>query len=227
MYHQIDVPPKKGTPFRGLTVDPRRFRHQMTMLKWLGYTGLSMNDLKPYLAGNKTGKVFGLTFDDGFLNVFDNALPVLTELKFTATNYFVSRQIGGSNAWDSAVGVPPVACMSIAEIRHWIALGHEVGAHTQDHVHLTDISPVEARRQITDSRKELEDLSGTAVDTFSYPYGDVSPLVRGLVEEAGYSSAVTTQRGRARSEDDRLMLPRRNVRRNETLPGLLWKSVTG
>ncbi len=227
MYHQIDKPAGRGSPFRYLTVDPGNFQRQMKWLKRMGYTGLSMRDLQPYLAGEKTGKVVGVTFDDGFRNVYLHALPVLNELGFTATNYFVSRQIGGFNQWDVPVGVPHAPCMSKAEMLEWAAMGHEVGAHTLDHVHLAQVDLDEARHQITGSRRELEDMLGSTVDAFCYPYGDLSGDVRTIVEEAGFTTATTTQRGRATPEDDKLLLPRKIVRRTDGWLNVLRKSVTG
>ena len=53
MYHQIDVPPPSGTPLRGLVVSPDSFARQMWLLKCLGYRGLSMRDLEPYLEGKR------------------------------------------------------------------------------------------------------------------------------------------------------------------------------
>ena len=81
MYHQIDAPPPKGTPLRGLVVAPASFAWQMRMLKMMGYTGLSMRDLEPYLLGKKYGKVVGITFDDGYKNNHLHALPVLKKEK--------------------------------------------------------------------------------------------------------------------------------------------------
>ncbi len=123
-------------PFRGLWVHPDKFRSQMAWLKRLGYQGLSLQNAMPYIKGEKTGKVAVITFDDGFLNNYENALPVLAEFNFTATNYFVANQVGGSNIWDQAMGVPSTPCMSVTQMREWAALGHEVGAHTVDHVNL-------------------------------------------------------------------------------------------
>ena len=68
MYHQIDAPPPRGTMLRGLIVAPSSFNWQMKMLRLMGYTGLSMRDLEPYLQGEKKGKVVGITFDDGYQN---------------------------------------------------------------------------------------------------------------------------------------------------------------
>ena len=64
MYHQIDVPPPRGTPLRGLVVSPGAFARQMWLLKALGYQGLSMRELEPYLKGERQGRVVGITFDE-------------------------------------------------------------------------------------------------------------------------------------------------------------------
>ncbi|MEN9670911.1 MAG: hypothetical protein RL018_1188, partial [Pseudomonadota bacterium] len=85
VYHQIAEAPKKGAPFRGLYVSPAAFARQMGWLKFLGYQGLSMTDLQPYLKGEKTGKVVGITFDDGYLNNLTLALPVLQKHGFSST----------------------------------------------------------------------------------------------------------------------------------------------
>ena len=109
MYHQIGVPAPKGSPYRGLTVHPTDFRRQMTWLKRLGYRGLSMAQLMPYLRGEKQGKVVGISFDDGYRNVFQNAMPVLDELGFTATNYIVARHLDVPTS-----GISPKACRTPA-----------------------------------------------------------------------------------------------------------------
>ena len=82
VYHQIAMAPPKGSPFRSLYVAPDAFARQMAWLKLLGYTGLSMSSLQPYLQDKKTGKVVGITFDDGYQNNLIHALPVLRKQKY-------------------------------------------------------------------------------------------------------------------------------------------------
>lgn len=207
-YHQIDVPPARGTPFRSLTVHPKVFGRHMRWLARLGYRGLSMRELMPYLAGARSGKVFGLTFDDGFLNVHRHALPVLRELGFTATNYFVAGQIGGWNAWDAEKGVPGSPLMGRHEIAEWIAGGNEAGAHTVDHADLARLDDAAAQAQIAGSRKMLEDLLGVQVDAFCYPYGSYLPQHALMARAAGFASATTTVRGRVLRGADMWQLPR-------------------
>ncbi len=226
MYHQIDRPPARGAPFRSLVVHPRVFARHMRLLGALGYRGLAMRDLMPYLRGELHGKVFGLTFDDGFRNVHRNVIPVLHRLGFTATCYFVAGHPGGTNFWDAKAGVASAPLMSREEIREWAAAGHEVGSHTLDHVDLARVAPDHAREQICRSRRILEDLVQQPVEAFCYPYGHYGAEHVAMVREAGYASATTTQRGRARAGDDLFQLARVPVVRSTHFVGLVQKLLT-
>ncbi len=208
MYHQIDTLPPPGTPFRHLTVQPSAFASQMQWMQRLGYRGMSMHDLQPYLAGSKRARVFGITFDDGYQSVVRNALPVLSRLGFTATNYVVANRIGGTNSWDAQHGIPQVPLMSADDLQCWIAAGQEIGSHTLDHVDLTAQNLAQAREQIVASRLRLQELTGTPIDAFCFPYGRFDDSGVALAREAGYRNATTILRGRARPGGDPLRLPR-------------------
>jgi peptidoglycan/xylan/chitin deacetylase (PgdA/CDA1 family) len=210
-----------------MVVDPEAFYRQMEWLKRLGFQGLSLREALPYIEGAKRGKVAAITFDDSYENVYDNALPVLQEFGFTATNFVVVNQIGGSNAWDAPNGVAWAPCMSLEQLRDWVDLGHEVGSHTLDHVHLPDLAVEEARKQILQSRALLEELLDEVVSSFCFPYGDETPLDRVLAYEAGYRVATTTRRGRASQADDPFGLPRATVRRNDSWVHFLKKCLAG
>jgi peptidoglycan/xylan/chitin deacetylase (PgdA/CDA1 family) len=226
MYHQVGLPAPRGTPYRGLTVPASAFRRQMVWLRRLGYRGLSMRDLMPHLLRDSGEKVVGITFDDGYRNVYRHALPVLVELGFTATNYFVARQLDGSNVWDADQGIPASPLMSAAEMRGWHEAGLEVGSHTLDHVHLPRLSPELADYQIRESKHELEQVIGAEVTAFCYPYGDESAEVREMVRRAGYLNATTTERGLARPADDVVGLPRVTVSRSTNIVRFLVKCTT-
>jgi peptidoglycan/xylan/chitin deacetylase (PgdA/CDA1 family) len=153
-------------------------------------------------------------------------MPVLSELGFTATNYFVAHQFGGSNVWDHAQGVPPSPLMTVAEMREWAAAGNEVGSHTLDHVHLPQLGPDEARRQMEASRRELEDALGGAVTAFCYPYGEYNEALMGFARDAGYDNATLTKRGLANDKDDPMGLPRVLVAGSTGLFSFLRKTMT-
>lgn len=225
-YHQIASAPLRGAPFRSLYVSPAAFARQMAMLAMLGYRGLGMPAVLPYLKGEKAGKVVGLTFDDGYRNNLAHALPVLQRHGFTATCYFVSQRLGGTNDWDAALGVAQTPLMDASQLREWAAAGQDVGAHSRNHVRLTAVPAAAARDEIAASKAELEQVSGTAVRHFCYPFGAYSSDHVAMVREAGYDTATTTQRGRANAGDDLLQLPRAPVLRATTRPGLWLKLAT-
>lgn len=207
MYHQIDAPPTRGTPLRGLVVSPTSFAWQMKMLSSLGYTGLSMLDLEPYLTGEKNGKVVGITFDDGYRNNVEHALPTLLRHRFTATCYGVSGLIGGTNAWDRGI-VAEKPLMSLDDWRRWHGAGMDVGSHTRTHAKLTEIPPEAAQVEIVESKRELEMSIGCEVRHFCYPYGWQNTEHHQMVRDAGYITATTTQRGRVHREAEPFALQR-------------------
>ena len=226
MYHQIGEPAPKGSPYRSLTVHPASFRRQMRWLRRFGYRGLSMRDIMPYVRGEKQGKVVGITFDDGYRNVYQNALPVLTENGFTATNYFVAHHLGGGNEWDYEKGISHSDLMSSDEMRAWARAGMEVGSHTLDHAYLPKLDDDQAQIQIAESRQALEQLLGEPVTAFCYPYGGEEARLRDLVRAAGYDNATTTAGGLAQPNDDPYGLPRVTVARSTHLLRFLQKCMT-
>lgn len=212
MYHQIDTPPPRGTSLRGLIVAPSSFAWQMRMLKLLGYRGLSMRDLESYLRGDKQGKVVGLTFDDGYENNVQHALPVLQRQGFTATCYGVSSLIGGTNAWDQGkVAQKPL--MTLADWRIWRDAGMDIGSHTQTHAKLTELTADQAEVQIAASKRALENALDCEVRHFCYPYGWFDDTHQQMAQEAGYVTATSTRRGRVRAGDNPFSLRRIMVAR--------------
>jgi peptidoglycan/xylan/chitin deacetylase (PgdA/CDA1 family) len=225
-FHQIAPAPDKGTAFRSLSVAPVLFERQMSFLRTLGYQGLSMTALQPYLRGERTGKVIGITFDDGYLNNLTHALPVLQQFGFSSTCYCLSAMLGQANSWDRHNGVPPSELMSAAHLRQWLAGGQEVGAHTRHHVRLTDVDAQTAQVEIALCKTELEQCTSAPVDHFCYPYGQYTPEHVLMVGQAGYVSATTTQRSRCHAGDSVLELPRVPVLRRTSRPLLWWKLVS-
>lgn len=225
-YHQIDDAPPKGAPFRSLYVSPAAFSRQMGWLKILGYQGLSVSALQPYLSGKRSGKVVGITLDDGYLNNLTHALPVLQRHGFSATCYVVSQRVGQTNEWDHHNGIAPTPLMDARQLRQWMAGGQEIGAHTRHHADLTQIDAASARDEIFRSKAELEELIAQPVNQFCYPYGKFSDVHAELVRQAGYSSATTTVRSRCLADEDLMRLPRAVVVRSTTLFGLWLKVAT-
>lgn len=230
MYHQIAQPGDRGTPLRGLVVSPRTFSQQMQMLRVLGYRGLSMRDLEPYLSGARSGRVVGITFDDGYLNNLQNALPVLQRLGFTSTCYAVSGEVGKTNRWDLDLGIAQVPLMSQSDLQAWIDAGQEVGSHTRSHANLKSLDAQQLESEICGSRLDLESMLTQAggVQHFCYPYGSLDDAALAMVAKAGYRTATTTARGRVHPSmrPDPLALPRVRVTRTTTFLHLALKCLS-
>jgi peptidoglycan/xylan/chitin deacetylase (PgdA/CDA1 family) len=192
MYHAVEAPPLFH-PLRGLYVEPGLLERH---LRELTDAGVNLAGLSAWIdTPGAAGKQAAVTFDDAFLDLRENALPVLVERKVRALTYVVTGHIGGTNEWDAALGAQLCRLMDRADLLAWQAAGQEIGSHGVSHCHLTRVSRAEARAEIFDSKKQLEDLAGRSVRHFCYPYGDHNDAVRDLVGEAGYETATTTDPG--------------------------------
>ena len=207
MYHSIESMPK-STIMRSLHVPPRRFKFQMWLLKILGYQGLSIRQLRPYIDGEKTGKVVGITFDDGYQNVLLNAAPVLKKYNFSATCYIVSESIGSSNTWDLKYGITQRPLMTEIEINKWLKLGMDIGAHTKTHADLTAIPKIKAKIEISDCKSSLEKIFKVEINDFCYPFGRFNDEVATMVQDSGYFTATSMNRGRGNLKSNSYALPR-------------------
>lgn len=192
MYHHVG-PRKRGARLKGLYVSPSLFARQVRELKAAGFCAPPYSRVLEQ--GPDSGRQVFLTFDDGFYDVFEHALPVLKNQELHGIVFLVSQLIGKTNEWQQRAGDVVERLMDPAQVRAWIAAGQEIGGHTCTHPRLTELSLDQAREEITAGKKQLEDRFGVPVEHFCYPYGDWNPAVRDLVGEAGYQSACTTETG--------------------------------
>ena len=190
-YHHVG-PRQRGARLKGLYVSPRLFRKQMAELHHAGYRTPDYDSVCNAAPGQK---VIYLTFDDGFVDVWQHALPILRQNQFTGIQFLVSGLIGKSNEWQQRQGDVVEPLMDQAQIRDWLAAGNSIGSHTVSHPHLTQLSANSAREEISASKKALEDRFSMPIDHFCYPYGDWNEAVRDLVIQAGYKTACTTESG--------------------------------
>jgi peptidoglycan/xylan/chitin deacetylase (PgdA/CDA1 family) len=226
MYHNIAAAPRDLPRYRSLYVSPESFGRQMWLLYKLGFVGLSMSDAMPYLRGERLGKVAVITMDDGYVDNLEAAVPILQAFGFTATVYVVSGAVGRFNVWDDArLGIKK-PLMSVAQLRQWQLAGMEVGAHTRTHPRLSHCSDTVLLDEIRGSKRDLEDRLGTVVPQFCYPYGDSDARVVDCVQEAGYTAATATRRGRVVPGSDLWQLPRVQVARHHFLPQFAMRAMT-
>jgi peptidoglycan/xylan/chitin deacetylase (PgdA/CDA1 family) len=224
MYHRI-APLNPQSTVKGHYVHPRMFDRQMRTLARLGYQTFPLGTM--YSGGPKPKKPIAITFDDGYTNFFDHALPSLTARNFVSTVFLVANLIGQTNRWDEERGDVREPLMDLAQIREAQSKGTEFGSHTLDHADLSVVSSEEAWCQIADSKAVLERALGTEISTFCYPYGRKTPEVQAMVGRAGYRLACSTKKGLNHSDTDRMELRRINVRSDTLMPVFLYKLIRG
>ena len=194
-----------------LAVTPRRFREQMQLLAEEGYRVVDVSVAASLLdAGLLPARTIGLSFDDGFRDVAEAALPVLEEHGFRATVFVCPDVIDGRARFDwYPHGQPPLLGWDELRVLDGGALRFE--AHTLTHPNLTALTEDDARREIVGSKARLEARLGRPVEAFCYPAGLHGERERRLVAEAGFRVAVSCEPGPNRAESDRLTLRRQQV----------------
>ncbi len=208
-YHKLGPRPR-GTRLKGLYVSTALFRRQLRELAAAGFQSAGL-DIFTSFASSKSPRVV-ITFDDGFVNAGRLAVEPLRETGFQAIQFLVPGLIGRTNEWEQRQGEVTERLMDAAQIRDWLAAGHEIGAHTLTHPWLTRIPLAEAREEIRGSKAWLEDRFGRRIEHFCYPYGDGNPAVRDLVREAGFATACTTDSGVNQAAGDVFRLRRMTAR---------------
>ena len=173
-----------------LCVTPSRFAEQMTWLKRRGLQGVGIGTLVDAMRADRSRGMVGITFDDGYVNVLEEALPELQRHGFTATMFIISGRLGGSNDWDDG---PRWPLMSASQTGELAAAGMEIGSHGATHVRLAGISAGQLRAEVGDSKASLRELAGAPVRGFAYPYGSVDAAARLAVRDAGYEYACAVQ----------------------------------
>ena len=197
MYHYIRDASGEDELGRNLSVDPKTFDAQMAWLKENDFESVKLSDLADMertelsKVNGEGGKPVVITFDDGYLDAYTEAFPVLKKYGFTGTFFIITNFIGKDNYMNSD---------QIAALRK---AGMEIGSHTLTHPNLTDLESADVRRQLTESKDDT--------NVFCYPAGRYNDRVKDLVKEAGYVAAVTTKSGVA-TEDTKLFdLPRLRI----------------
>ena len=171
LYHHVG-PPQPGT-YRSLTVSPASFESQILWLARRGFHGIAPAD---WLRWRREGKGLPenpvlVTFDDGYADLAEHALPVLQRCGFRAAIFVVSARLGQTNAWDEAAGSGTHRLLSDDQIRHWAGLGMEFGSHSRTHPDLTTLPPDELQQEVTSAKSDLERVLERPVISFAYPFG--------------------------------------------------------
>ncbi|MFF8864458.1 polysaccharide deacetylase family protein [Streptomyces sp. NPDC015139] len=215
MYHSVGD--CADDPYR-ITVTPERLDRQLHWLRRRGLRGVSVAELLAARARDGGRDLVGLTFDDGYADFLDNALPLLERWGCTATLFVLPGRLGGDNAWDPLGPRKPL--LTADGIRRVADAGVEIGSHGLTHVDLTRADDALLTAETAESRALLEELTGRPVTGFCYPYGTVDRRAVDAVRDAGYGYACAIDPGRLNGPH---VLPRVHVGQNDTAVRLFLK----
>jgi peptidoglycan/xylan/chitin deacetylase (PgdA/CDA1 family) len=167
----------------------------MLYLKRHKLRGVSMRELSLALNAGEARGLVGVTFDDGYEDFLDAAVPTLEKLDFSATVFVVAGMLGSENTWEHGGGPrPQLRLLGADKVREVSERGMEIGSHTVTHPRLSGLDPETLIREVEDSRQMLSEIVNAPIEGFSYPYGAVDgPAVR-AARKAGYVYAVATKK---------------------------------
>jgi peptidoglycan/xylan/chitin deacetylase (PgdA/CDA1 family) len=174
-----------------LEISPALFDRQMQFLHARGYETVSLSQLYGKADDRPLPpRPVVITFDDGTLDFWQHARPVLQRYGFTATLFVVTDYVGKQSGWDRQLGEPARPLMNWDQIREARDAGFEIGAHSRTHRVFTGLSADDVRTELESSREMLREQLGMAPEFFAYPRGFFTQEHMTLAEQAGFTGAV-------------------------------------
>jgi peptidoglycan/xylan/chitin deacetylase (PgdA/CDA1 family) len=280
-YHSVAEDPQKTDHILGISRGLADFeRHMKTIAQ--KFHPVTVEEIAQFAQGGRKlpAKAVAVTFDDGFADNYEVALPVLSKYGIPASFYIMvesveqgtlpwycrlryafnvakvptwtdpgsgrvfrldvleQRKAAQSLSWDTGARLtgavqqeyvgrcerdlevepakaPHGFMMTWDQVRGLRKAGHTIGGHTLWHPNVAQVTPAEARTEIVECKRRLEEKMGEPVEHFSYPHPALSPhwssQTLALTKEAGFKSAALTTYGSVRAGDDAHALKRLNT----------------
>lgn len=187
-YHQINNVDKNL-----LTVSTNEFEAQMAWLKENGYQTITASELADALEGRGTlpEQPVLITFDDGYIDNYQCAFPILKKYQMNAIIFLISDYISlypNYLTWE--------------QLFEMQSAGIEFGSHTLDHTVLTELPSESVERELNESKNILQRRLGRKIEFLAYPCGFTNKDIKARVKAAGYRAAFTVELGNVAPGDD-------------------------
>lgn len=224
LYHSVnDDPPSWIAPF---TVGVREFGRQLDLVVASGRVPVTAADVIAAVRGSKIlpDEAVLITFDDGFLDFVEHAMPALAARELPATLFVTTGALCPRNR----SVLPDAAMMSMRQVVEAAQAGVEIGAHSHTHIQLDTAAGARITTELERSRTELEDALGAAVTTFAYPHGYNDARVRRRAYQAGYDGAFAVRNALSCALDDPFAVARLTVQADTSTEQISrWLDGTG
>jgi len=210
MYHHIAKAPRGADIYRqDLSVAPTKFEAQLKYLQQEGYTSITLNDLALHITMGKhlPPKPIIITFDDGYLDMYTNAFPLLQKYGYSGTFFlitsFIDNQYPDFLTWE--------------QVKEMHAAGMKFEPHSYNHPDLRNRSYDFLVFQILGPKEAIEARTGEVCRFYAYPSGRYDDFVVDVLRSAHYWGAVLTAQGATHSGDDLFALERIRVHGGDDL----------
>lgn len=213
MYHYVsELPPGADATRIDLTVSPSLFRAHMRYLSEQRYQTISLYQLDAALRQGipLPANPIILAFDDGYIDHYQNVLPILREFEFTGTFFIITARADADDP----------RYMNWSHIQEMAAAGMSLEAHTKNHVDLRDRSYDFLVYEMLGSMESLAAYTGRRTHMFAYPVGHYDALTLEVGEQLPIWRAVTTQSGTLHTTDNHLEVPRLRIHGYTSVTGL-------
>lgn len=225
LYHRVSDDARDD-----LTVGVEQFEYQMDLLRRQCHV-LSIPDLIALPEPPRSHRpLVAVTFDDGYLDNFENAAPILLRHAIPAA-FFVSTGIIGTDRrfpHDVRHGYPFIPVMDWDHLRALRDAGFTIGSHTVSHIDCAaepaDIVDAELRQSLADIRREL----GLRDVAFAYPFGGRRHMTADrlqFVRDAGYTACLSAYGGANTGPLDRFDIRRRGIHWEYSDPAFLFRCL--
>lgn len=200
------------------SVDPEMFEKQIKFLA-KNFNVVSINKIVDYIEwkNNLPAHSVAITFDDGYVDFLINALPILKKYDLPATIFVI-----GSRSVSTEDVNKEIPLLKDEEIKILAEAGVTIGSHALTHRSLNKISLIEIEKELTESKKNLENLIGQPIRFLSYPKGKFNQTVIDLSKKVGYEAAFSIKQGLIRRSSDKYVIKRVVVDRNQNM--LIFKT---
>lgn len=210
MYHYISIPPEEADVYRtDLSVTPENFRAQMQYLADNGHTPIDFYTLSRIITNHEPlpPKPVILTFDDGYLDIYENAYPILQEFGFVGTFFIPTEFIDSGRA----------GYMTWPMIEEMAAHGHRFEPHSRTHPDLRARNSDYLIWEMLGPQETLAYHIGYTPRYFAYPSGRYDDTVLAMMQHLDFWGGVTTEAGDESGFANRFTWPRLRVRNNTPL----------
>ncbi|HSG01270.1 MAG TPA: polysaccharide deacetylase family protein [Vicinamibacterales bacterium] len=194
-----------------ISMPPVRLAGIVRELASAGWRGTTVSEaLQVWKARGAAARTLGISFDDAYLNVVTEGLPVLADAGFSATVFVIAGRVGDDNRWQGQpASIPAMPLARWPDLERLVGAGWEIGSHALSHTSLNALSSAVAESELVEAKRLLSARLGVDVPLLAYPYGEAGDAVLAIARRL-HDGACTARLALATDRDmaGRVELPR-------------------